>query len=300
MDASCSSRAAVDAFIQHLAQSERSPLTLKNYRCDLEAFARWFGQTTGDTLEPAHLTPTDFRLYKQWLLTQQRLKPASVNRKLATLHSFVSWASEVRRMPLDVGALRRAARRVQQEPLGPRWLTRREQHALVRALERGRNRRDLAIVQLLLHTGLRVRELCTLTWRDITLSARKGRLTVRHGKGGTYRQVPLNATARAAVHTLGSQQHVGTDAPLLLGQRGPLTPRGVQTLLAKYETQAHLDVLSPHVLRHSFCKNLMNAGVGLEQVATLAGHTSLETTRRYCTPSLQELEQAVTRLSDCE
>ena len=184
--------------------------------------------------------------------------------------------------------------------LGPRWLTRREQHALLRALERGRNRRDLAIVQLLLHTGLRVRELCTLTWRDITLSARKGRLTVRHGKGGTYRQGPLNATARAAVHTLGSQQHVGTDAPLLLGQRGPLTPRGVQTLLAKYETQAHLDVLSPHVLRHSFCKNLLHAGVGLEQVATLAGHTSLETTRRYCTPSLQELEQAVTRLSDCE
>jgi integrase/recombinase XerC len=79
-----------------------------------------------------------------------------------------------------------------------------------------------------------------------------------------------------------------------------MTPRGVQTLLAKYETPAHLDVLSPHGLRHSFCKNLINAGVGLEQVAMLAGHTSLETTRRYGTPSLQELEQAVTRLSDCE
>src|SRR5262249_21371841 len=164
----------------------------------------------------------------------------------------------------------------------------------------GRIRRDLASGQLLLHTGMRVRELCTVMWRDITLSARKGMLTVRHGKGGRYREVPLNATARAAVHTLGSQQHVGTDAPLLLGQRGPMTPRGVQTLLAKYETQAHLDVLSPHVLRHSFCKNLINAGVGLEQVVTLAGHISLETTCYYCTPFFQELEQAVTRLSDCE
>jgi site-specific recombinase XerD len=59
----------------------------------------------------------------------------------------------------------------------------------------------------------------------------------------------------------------------------------------------------PRLLKYlpmSFCKNLLNAGVGLEQVATLAGHTSLETTRRYCTPSLQELEQAVTRLSDGE
>ena len=46
-------------------------------------------------------------------------------------------------------------------------------------------------------------------------------------------------------------------------------------------------------LRHTFCKNLVNAGVGLEKVAALAGHESLETTRRYCTPSLKDLEHAV-------
>ena len=274
------------------------PLTLKNYRCDLEAFARWFGQTTGDTLEPAHLTPTDFRLSKQWLLTQQRLKlPVSIGN---WRHCTVSCLG-----PARCGGCLSMSGRCAGQPgessksLGPRWVTRREQHALLRALERGRNGRIWLLSNC---CSIRVcgSVNCARSRGGISRFRRARRLTVRHGKGGTYRQGPLNATARAAVHTLGSQQHVGTDAPLLLGQRGPLTPRGVQTLLAKYETQAHLDVLSPHVLRHSFCKNLLHAGVGLEQVATLAGHTSLETTRRYCTPSLQELEQAVTRLSDCE
>ena len=52
--------------------------------------------------------------------------------------------------------------------------------------------------------------------------------------------------------------------------------------------------------RHTFCKNLIDAGVGLEQVAALAGHESLETTRRYCTPSRLDLERAVGRIGERE
>jgi integrase/recombinase XerC len=59
-----------------------------------------------------------------------------------------------------------------------------------------------------------------------------------------------------------------------------------------------LDDRSPHALRHTFCKNLIDAGVGLEQVAALAGHESLETTRRYCTASRLDLERAVERIGE--
>ena len=90
---------------------------------------------------------------------------------------------------------------------------------------------------------------------------------------------------------LGYSQHAGQEAVILRGQRGPMTPRGVQTLLARY---------GAHALRHTFCKNLIDAGVGLEQVAALAGHESLETTRRYCTPSRLDLERAVERIGESE
>ncbi len=72
-----------------------------------------------------------------------------------------------------------------------------------------------------------------------------------------------------------------------------MTPRGIESTLRKYVKQTDLEEVSPHQLRHTFCKNLIDAGVGLEKVATLAGHDNLETTRRYCTPSEEDLAAAV-------
>jgi integrase/recombinase XerC len=124
-------------------------------------------------------------------------------------------------------------RPVPQEQPGPRWLDRREQNALLRAAERAGEPRDLAVVRLLLNTGLRVQELCALTWKDVAVSERKGSLTVRHGKGRKHRQVPLNHNARAVLAALGHPQHAGQEAVILQGQRGPKAPRGVQALLAR-------------------------------------------------------------------
>ena len=58
--------------------------------------------------------------------------------------------------------------------------------------------RDQAIIVLMLHTGLRARELCTLTRAHVRLGKRSGTLVV-HGKRNKYREIPLNATARAAL-----------------------------------------------------------------------------------------------------
>jgi site-specific recombinase XerD len=284
-------RTAIEDFAHHLARAERSPLTIKNYRCDLTAFASWFRDTNGDELTPAHITPTDLRDYKRFLVDQRGLKPSSVNRQLATLKSFLAWAATAGLLPAGPPPVLPKA--VLQERRGPRWLDRREQQALRRAVERGGQVRDIAIVTLLLNTGLRLQELCALTWRDVQVTARKGLVMVTRGKGGKPRQLPLNADARRALVVLGYEVHAGSSIPVFMGQRGGLTPSGVQRLLRTYAHTAHLEALSPHRLRHTFCKRLVDAGVGLEKVAALAGHESLETTRRYCTPSLRDLEHAV-------
>jgi site-specific recombinase XerD len=69
-------RTAVEDFVHHLTRAERSPLTIKNYRCDLAAFASWFRDTNGDELTPAHITPTDLRDYKRFLVDHRRLRPS--------------------------------------------------------------------------------------------------------------------------------------------------------------------------------------------------------------------------------
>jgi integrase len=98
----------------------------------------------------------------------------------------------------------------------------------------------------------------------------------------------------------GADKYADKATPVFLGQRGRLTPRGFQLLLERYTKAANLKDVTPHSRRHSFCKNLANAGVSLEKIAVLAGHESLETTRRYCEPSLGELQEAVELVSEEE
>ncbi len=72
-----------------------------------------------------------------------------------------------------------------------------------------------------------------------------------------------------------------------------MTARAVQRVLHRYGRAAHIDNLTPHVLRHSFGKALIDAQVSIEKVAALLGHSNLNTTRIYITPSNQDLEKAV-------
>ena len=65
--------------------------------------------------------------------------------------------------------------------------------------------------------------------------------------------------------------------------------------MKKYAYQARLEGVTAHTLRHSFAKNLVDAGTPLDQVATLLGHESLDTTRIYTQPSERDLEPAVRR-----
>jgi site-specific recombinase XerD len=289
--------AVLDRFCRFLERAERSPHTIRNYRHDLDRLAAWFASHSEEPFLPSTLTPADLRAYKHWLIAQN-LKPRTINRKLATLKSFLHWAVDVRLLRSGHGL--RVPRPVREARGGPRWLDRQEQHRLLRAVERSGALRDIAAVTLMLHTGMRVSELCALAWKDVSVSERHGLLTVRYGKGSKRRDIPLNRDARWAIRTLGYGEHAGTSALIFRGQRGPLTPRGVQLLLARYARTTGLEGVTPQALRHSFCKNLVNAGVGLEKIARLAGHDSLETTRRYCEPSLQDLEQVVELVSERE
>ena len=80
-----------------------------------------------------------------------------------------------------------------------------------------------------------------------------------------------------------------------MGQRGPLNERGIDYLVRKYAYQARLENCTAHTLRHTFAKNLVDAGTPLDQVATLLGHESLDTTKIYTRPSRGDLERAVRR-----
>src|SRR5581483_7516018 len=188
-----------------------------SYRSDLLAFARWFAASTGEACAAAAVTRTDVRDHKAALLTIEGRKPATANRRLAALRRFFAWAKAqrlVQELPTE------GVRGVNTPKQAPKSLPKRDVDRLIRAAERAGHKRDLAVLAVLRHTGIRVGELCTLTLGDVAIFERKGTLTVRAGKGGTYRQVPLNADARRALAAYLDVRRASAADALFLGNRG--------------------------------------------------------------------------------
>ena len=77
-----------------------------------------------------------------------------------------------------------------------------------------------------------------------------------------------------------------------------MSDRTIRYMVSKYALAAKIDNISPHILRHSFCKSLIDQGYGLQIIAHLAGHESLETTRRYTQPGDIDLRKAVETISE--
>ncbi|MEW5718651.1 MAG: tyrosine-type recombinase/integrase, partial [Chloroflexota bacterium] len=85
---------------------------------------------------------------------------------------------------------------------------------------------------------------------------------------------------------------------LFVNQKGELLGRlGIEYQVATLGRLAGLERVTPHMLRHTFAKNLVDQSVSLDQVATLMGHRSLTTTARYTQPSQQDLARAVEKLA---
>lgn len=284
----------ITAFLVDLARQEVAPRTRVSYQSDLTLFARWFTGTFGDAFTAAAVTPSDIRDYRSHLVSVEGRRPATVNRRLAALRKFFAWAKAERKLteaPTDAVKLVAAA------PRAPQALEKREVDAIVRrAVQRGKHR-DIAILQLLRHTGLRVGELCALRLGDLDVGERHGTVTVRSGKGGKYRQVPVNADARRAVAQYLAVRPKVTDDHLFLSQKGGgLGTKAVETLVARYARQAGLMEVTPHTLRHSFGKQALDAGADLVTVSTLLGHENITTTAIYTQPSARDLVRAVERL----
>ena len=285
----------IENYIAYQKATDKSPATLASYRSDLMQFSLWFESVNTVEMRLLNITPTDARQYKQHLIDVS-FRPQTINRRLLSLKYFLEWGWSTKkiknRFPLP--------QTVKQSQSVPKWLTRIQQNQLFRHIERYGNTRDLAIVKVLMNTGLRVSELCGIRWSHITMSDRKGKLLVNAGKGRKYREVPLNQDARQAFFDLDYKTHAGTDCFVFTGQRGVLSPRGIQLMLKRLNIPGELGVISPHQFRHTFCKNLVDADVSLEKVASLAGHERLDTTKLYCHPSFADLSEAVERIGELD
>jgi len=286
---------SIEEYIAYQKAADKSSATVDSYYADLICFGRWFKLENSENLNLQKITPTDIRQYKQYLISSS-YKPNTINRRLLSLKYFLKWGWDTKKIIYQFPI----PKLVMQNKTAPKWLARIEQNALLRYIERHGKIRDIVIIKVFLNTGIRVSELCNLKWSNITLSERMGNMIIEYGKNNKYREVPLNKDARNALLIYGYKKNAGQETPVFIGQRGNLSSRGIQLMFKRLLKNSDLQSVTPHQLRHTFCKNLVDAGVSLEKVASLAGHESLDTTKIYCTPSLYDLSQAVEKIGEEE
>ncbi|MBI4948951.1 MAG: tyrosine-type recombinase/integrase [Deltaproteobacteria bacterium] len=161
--------------------------------------------------------------------------------------------------------------------------------------------RDLAILEVLYSSGIRVSELAGLDMKAVDLGA--GTIKVL-GKGGKERIAFLGEHAASSVNEyLKLRGAYGPDTPLFTavgrhamesGKR--IYPRMVQRLMRKYAGKCGINKTpTPHSLRHTFATHLLDAGVDLRTIQEMLGHSKLSTTARYAKVSLDTLMETYDR-----
>jgi integrase/recombinase XerC len=265
------------AFLRYLAsERDASPHTLRSYRSDLLEFVGHAGR--GDAA--SWMRSVDARAVRGYLvhLHGRGLDAVTIARKLAALRSWFRFL--VRRGALE--------RNVAREVRGPRlpqklvsFLPVDEAAALMDAKRPGglSRARDVAILELLYATGLRVSELAGLDLDDLDRS----RQTVRVlGKGRKERIVPYGSGAAGALtaHLAGRGAGAG---PLFANRRGGrLTVRSIHAIVRRSASACGITRrVSPHTLRHTFATHLLDGGADLRMIQELLGHSRLSTTQRY-------------------
>jgi integrase/recombinase XerC len=287
---------AADDFVRHL-RVERgfSPNTVRSYRSDLAQLVS-FAEERGVT----RTADLDLEVLRDWLWAsaQQELARATLARRAAAARGLTAWLARNDDVPADPGVRLRAPK---PDRHLPRVLTRTQMDRMLdglaaRAATEDPNAvRDLAVIELLYASALRVSEVTGLDVPDVDL----GRLTVRVvGKGSKERTVPFGVPAAKALRRYFEEARPKLlTEPMLamfLGPRGGrLGSRAVYALVsALLEETPGTGPAGPHALRHTAATHLLDGGADLRAVQEMLGHANLGTTQIYTHVSRERLTEA--------
>ncbi|WP_428910901.1 tyrosine-type recombinase/integrase [Niallia sp. Krafla_26] len=259
-------------FCDWLHEQKKSPNTIKTYRRELEKYHEWLqGRGTGINL----LKKVDIQSYIDYLEDQQK-SITTIDKTVGVIRTFAKYLGKPElTFGLDLQPVEKNNH--------IETLSAMEYSQLLKEVKEDGNPRNIAIVYVLLHTGIRVSELCHLDRSHIDFENHE--LTVE--KGEDTRVIPLSKDVREYLQTyLDSHPHEAVFVSSQTGER--LTERAVQYMVKKYK-------VTPQKLRHTFCQRLIDNGVDVETVARLAGHKDVNVTKRYVKAQMnnQKVQDAI-------
>ena len=270
-----------DLFREYISylQVERglSKNSIASYRRDLVKLQAFSDE---EGLHAADLKRGDLRAFIADL-SREGLAPSSISRIVSAIRGFYKF------LLLDGYIKKHPAENLQTPSKGfylPKFMTEDEIDTLFQQpdLSLDTGIRDRAILELMYAAGLRVSEAADLTVGD--LDSESGILTCK-GKGGKQRKVPLGRSAikwtNSYLAVRRTMKNAHPDRLFLSGLGTPVTRQTIYRFVKEYASQAGLEEVSPHTLRHSFATHLMQRGADSRSVQAMLGHADISTTQIY-------------------
>lgn len=274
----------VAQYLNYLSvERQASKHTISNYSRDLQA---WLEYCTAQSLHDPNAV--QFTHVQQFMAQEHRrgLAAKSVQRRLSAVRSLFNYLT---RQSITKDNPSKGLR----PPKAPRKLPQvLDVDEAVRLVELPTDgdlgMRDRAMLELLYSSGLRVSELCSLTWRHLDLD---DCLVTVLGKGGKTRIVPVGSHAVNALKDWRQQSAPALSAPVFPGRGGAvISSRAIQLRMRHLAQQQGIwKRVYPHLLRHSFASHMLESSSDLRSVQELLGHADIATTQIYTHLDFQRL-----------
>ena len=289
---------AVTQFLEHQLANGRSPHTIGAHQRDLKLLISHLGGEIQVDRITAH--DLDRFLLSDKVIMQSDGRPkqsTSIDRTRATIKGFFRWSTDCGMITRNPSTGIRIKRNNRKPPV---YLTEDEKRTLLKTIRHHKGwqaSRDLVIITLFLHTGIRLSELVKLDISDVNLLEKH--ITIR-AKGGQIVHRFLNAKVRAILHRYLKERRkvfVESQALFLSQIMNRITTRQVQRRLDQWIARAGIDKrITPHSLRHSFATSVYARTSNLLAVQQALGHASVTTTQIYAHVLDETLEDALETL----
>lgn len=249
----------------------KSPRTASYYRIYANCFLKFVGK-------PLHLVTLAEVQGFATSLEERGLADSTQRTILAAVKSLLSFGNKTGVLPVNVGAILTLPKTT--DTLNERILSELEVQTMI-VLET--NPRNRAILRLLYLAGLRVSELCQLTWKNLQSRGESGQVTVK-GKGAKTRSILLPSSLWVELMHL--RDDAASDEPVFRSrkgnQEGHLTRERVHQIVKAAAKRAAIQgKVSPHWLRHAHASHALERGAKIHLVADTLGHSSVAVTGRY-------------------
>ncbi|WP_404403825.1 tyrosine-type recombinase/integrase [Jeotgalibacillus malaysiensis] len=273
----------IEQFIQHLEKKEASSNTIKNYKRDLQLFDKYVADK-GYSM--SNLNEVLVQQYVNEL--NKKYAATTTNRMFAAISSYCHFTKQSEAV-YDISKIK-TKHISKQEAKG---LEEAEWQSIRLSIANNKSNpnreRDLALFDFLLFSGVRISELVALNKDNITFKKGVYTIHITDSKNKSERYVYMDSKQYKYIKRYLDQRTDDCEALFISSRNKRISIRTVQHMLNKYE-------IHPHELRHTFCSTLTRNNVDLVTVASLAGHTDINTTRRYSNPTAKEMAEAVSRV----